>query len=267
MKKKQDIQLSKILSILGILAILSALIVIFKSDCLAAPTPNISLPDINIGTNKPKTPAEMALPIQLLFFLTTLSMAPYILVMTTAFIRVSIVLSFIRTAMGTQQVPPTQVLMGLALFVTFYVMMPVGKEINDTAIKPYTHRQISWNQFLDKTATPLKKFMLRQTRKDELKLFIRLGKLDTKKIKKEEQVPIWVLIPAYVLSEIKTSFEIGFLVYLPFLVVDMVVSCILMAMGMFMLSPMTISTPFKLLMFVLVDGWQLIVESLVKSFK
>ena len=134
MNKKQDLRLDKILSIFGLIAIVSALIVIFKSDCLAAPTPNISLPDINIGTNKPKTPAEMALPIQLLFFLTTLSMAPYILVMTTAFIRVSIVLSFVRTAMGTQQVPPTQVLMGLALFVTFYVMMPVGKEINDNAL-------------------------------------------------------------------------------------------------------------------------------------
>ena len=267
MNKKQDIRLGKILSILGFIAFISLLIVIFNSNCLAAPTPNISLPDINIGTNKPKTPTEMALPIQLLFFLTTLSMAPYLLFMTTAFIRVSIVLSFIRTAMGTQQVPHTQVLIGLALFITFYVMMPVGKEINDKAIKPYTQRQISWNQFLDRTSAPLKKFMLKQTRDKELKLFIRLGKLDTKKIKKREQVPVWVLIPAYVLSEIKTAFEIGFLIYLPFLVVDMVVSCILMAMGMFMLSPMTISTPFKIIMFVLVDGWQLIVESLIKSFK
>lgn len=266
MNKKQDLRLDKILSIIGFIAMISAFIVIFKSDCLAAPTPNISLPDINIGTNKPKTPTEMALPIQLLFFLTTLSMAPYLLFMTTAFIRVSIVLSFIRTAMGTQQVPHTQVLIGLALFITFYVMMPVGKEINDKAIKPYTHRQISWNQFLDRTSAPLKKFMLRQTRDKELKLFIRLGKINTKNLKREN-VPIWVLIPAYVLSEIKTAFEIGFLIYLPFLVVDMVVSCILMAMGMFMLSPMTISTPFKIIMFVLVDGWQLIVEALIKSFK
>lgn len=247
----------------ALLAFLAA-IAVFSPDCLAAPTPNITLPDIQIGAEKAKTPEEMALPIQLLFFMTTLSLAPYILVMTTAFIRVSIVLSFIRTAMGTQQVPPTQVLMGLALFVTFYVMMPVGKDINDNAIKPYTQQKISWNQFLNKAAKPLRGFMLKQTRDKELQLFAKLGKI--KKVSKQK-VPIWVLIPAYVLSEIKTAFEIGFMIYLPFLVVDMVVSCILMAMGMFMLSPMTISTPFKLLMFVLVDGWQLIVESLVKSFK
>lgn len=258
---------SKIMTALAVFAAVIAAFVIFSPDCFAAPTPNITLPDIQIGADKPKTPEEMALPIQLLFFMTTLSMAPYILVMTTAFIRVSIVLSFIRTAMGTQQVPPTQVLMGLALFVTFYIMMPVGKDINDNAIKPYTQQKISWNQFLNKASSPLKKFMLKQTRDKELKLFIKLGKLKPSQVKKREQVPIWVLIPAYVLSEIKTAFEIGFMIYLPFLVVDMVVSCILMAMGMFMLSPMTISTPFKLLMFVLVDGWQLIVESLVKSFK
>ncbi len=244
-----------------------AIYTLFSPDCLAAPTPNITLPDIQIGASKAKTPEEMALPIQLLFFLTTLSLAPYILVMTTAFIRVSIVLSFIRTAMGTQQVPPTQVLMGLALFVTFYVMMPVGKDINDNAIKPYTQQKISWNQFLDRASKPMKEFMIKQTRDKELKLFIKLGRLQKDQVKKRSDVPIWVLIPAYVLSEIKTAFEIGFMIYLPFLVVDMVVSCILMAMGMFMLSPMTISTPFKLLMFVLVDGWQLIVESLVKSFK
>ena len=243
----------------------SGIFLLITSVANAAPTPEINLPDIQIGTSKARTPEEMALPIQLLFFMTTLSLAPYILVMTTAFIRVSIVLSFVRTAMGTQQVPPTQVLMGLALFVTFYIMAPVGKEINDKAIKPYTQKKISWNKFLDNASDPLKKFMFRQVRDKELKLFLKLGKV--KNVKDRLDTPIWVLIPAYVLSEIKVSFEIGFMIYLPFLVVDMVVSCILMAMGMFMLSPMTISTPFKLLMFVLVDGWQLIVEGLLKSFK
>jgi len=231
----------------------------------AAPTPEINLPDIQIGASKAKTPEEMALPIQLLFLMTTLSLAPYILVMTTAFIRVSIVLSFIRTAMGTQQVPPTQVLMGLSLFVTFYIMAPVGEEINNKAVKPYINKKISWNKFVENASDPLKKFMFKQVRDKELKLFLKLGKV--KNVKNRLETPIWVLIPAYVLSEIKIAFEIGFMIYLPFLVVDMVVSCILMAMGMFMLSPMTISTPFKLLMFVLVDGWQLIVEGLLKSFK
>lgn len=242
----------------------SGIVLLITSIADAAPTPSINLPDIQIGASKAKSPEEMALPLQLLFLMTTLSLAPYILVMTTAFIRVSIVLSFVRTAMGTQQVPPTQVLMGLALFVTFYIMMPVGQEINESAIKPYTEKKISWNKFLDNASNPLKKFMFRQVRDKELKLFLKLGKV---KVTNRLDTPIWVLIPAYVLSEIKVSFEIGFMIYLPFLVVDMVVSCILMAMGMFMLSPMTISTPFKLLMFVLVDGWQLIVEGLLKSFK
>ncbi len=235
------------------------------SSVYAAPAPEINLPDINIGSTTAKSPQETSLPIAMLFMLTTLSMAPYILVMTTAFVRVSIVLSFVRTAMGTQQVPPTQVLMGLALFTTFYIMAPVGKEINDQAVQPYIQKKIIWDKFVGKAYQPLAKFMLKQTRDRELKLFIKLGKV--KNIKKRSDIPFWVLIPAYVLSEIKTSFEIGFMIYLPFLVVDMVVSCILMAMGMFMLSPMTISTPFKLLMFVLVDGWQLILEALLKSFK
>ncbi len=247
------------------LLFLTVVFLLLPEHSYAAPTPEISLPDIQIGSSKAKTPEEMALPIQLLFMMTTLSLAPYILVMTTAFIRVSIVLSFVRTAMGTQQVPPTQVLMGLALFVTFYIMMPVGQEINDKAIKPYTEKKISWNKFVDNASQPLKGFMFKQVRDKELKLFLKLGKV--KNVQKREDTPIWVLVPAYVLSEIKTSFEIGFMIYLPFLVVDMVVSCILMAMGMFMLSPMTISTPFKLLMFVLVDGWQLIIEGLLKSFK
>lgn len=255
----------RIYRIISITTLTIGIVLLLSTIVYGAPAPEINLPDINIGSGKAKSPAEMALPIQILFLMTTLSLAPYILVMTTAFIRVSIVLSFVRTAMGTQQVPPTQVLMGLALFTTLYIMMPVGKEINDKALQPYTHQKISWNQFIDNTTKPLSKFMLKQTRDKELKLFIKLGKV--KNIKRRTDVPIWVLIPAYVLSEIKTSFEIGFMIYLPFLVVDMVVSCILMAMGMFMLSPMTISTPFKLLMFVLVDGWQLIVEGLLKSFK
>lgn len=227
--------------------------------------PEIKLPDITINGEKAKDPDTMIMPFQMLFLLTLLSLAPYILVMTTAFIRVTIVLSFLRTAMGTQQVPPTQVLMGLALFVTFYIMAPVGQEVNKNAIQPFSKKEISWNEFMTKASDPIRNFMFKNVRDKDLKLFIKMAKI--KKVKKMSQIPTWVLVPAFVISEVKTSFEIGFLIYLPFLVVDMVVACVLMSMGMFMLSPMSISMPFKLLLFVMVDGWQLVVESLLRSFK
>ncbi|MBI2252355.1 MAG: flagellar type III secretion system pore protein FliP [Armatimonadetes bacterium] len=207
----------------------------------------------------------MLAPLQILLLLTTLTLAPYILVMTTAFIRITIVLSFLKSALGTQQVPPTQVLMGLALFMTLYVMMPVGAEMNKSALQPYLKGEISQNLALEKALTPLRKFMLSQTRNKDLKLFVNLAKL--KKITSREKVPNYVLLPAFVISEIKTAFEIGFLIYIPFLVIDMVVASVLMSMGMFMLSPMAISTPFKLLLFVMIDGWELVVSGLVKSFR
>lgn len=227
--------------------------------------PEIKLPDITIGTQKAKDPESMLMPYQMLFLLTILSLAPYILIMTTSFIRVTIVLSFLRTAMGTQQVPPTQVLMGLALFMTFFIMMPVGKEINEKAIRPFTKKEISWDQFLNRSSVPIRNFMFKNVRDKDLLLFVKMAKI--KKVKKKEQIPTWVLVPAFIVSEITTSFEIGFLIYLPFLVVDMVVACVLMSMGMFMLSPMSISMPFKLLLFVMVDGWELVVESLLRSFR
>jgi flagellar biosynthesis protein FliP len=236
-----------------------------SAEVHGAPFPEIKLPDIKISNDKPKDPDALLLPFQMLLIMTLLSLAPYILVMTTAFIRVTMVLSFLRTAMGTQQVPPTQVLMGLALFITFYIMAPVGKEINDKAIKPFSKKDIGWNEFVDKATTPMKKFMFKQVRSKDLMLFIKMARI--KKKMDKMSIPIYVLIPAFVLSEIKTSFEIGFLIYIPFLVVDMVVACVLMAMGMFMLSPMSISMPFKLLLFVLIDGWDLVVEGLLKSFK
>lgn len=231
----------------------------------AAPPAQIVLPKIQIGEDMIKGPKAVALPLQILMLVTTLSLAPYILVMTTAFIRITIVLSFLRSALGTQQVPPTQVLMGLALFLTFYVMMPTGRQINETALQPYFKGEMSQQKALDTSISHLRKFMLRQTGKSDLELFVMLAKLD-KKPKNINEVPTYVVIPSFVISEIKRAFEIGFLIYLPFLVIDMVVSSVLMSMGMFMLSPMQISLPFKLLLFVMIDGWQLIVESLIKSF-
>ncbi|MCL5036818.1 MAG: flagellar type III secretion system pore protein FliP [Chloroflexi bacterium] len=210
-------------------------------------------------------PQNMSVMLQLLMLLTVLSLSPYILVMATSFIRITIVLSFIRTALGTQQVPPTQVLMGLALFMTLYVMMPVGQDINKNALQPYFAGKISQQQFFQKVVPPIRDFMLKQTRTKDLKLFLKMAKISDVQTKKD--VPIYVLLPAFVVSEVTTAFQIGFVLYLPFLIIDMVVASVLMSMGMFMLSPMSISLPFKLLLFVMIDGWDLVVDGLVKSFR
>lgn len=230
----------------------------------AAPAPEITLPDIQIGQQTVKGPNAVALPLQILVLMTTLSLAPYILVMATSFIRITIVLSFLRTAMGTQQVPPTQVLMGLALFMTMFIMTPVWNDINKNAVQPLMKNQITQQVFLQRAGEPIKKFMLLQTRNDDIKLFLAMGRLPQPNFKKD--TPIQVILPAFVLSEVKTAFEIGFLLYLPFLVIDMVVASVLMSMGMFMLSPMSISMPFKLLLFVMINGWGLLIEGLVRSF-
>ncbi len=229
--------------------------------------PEIKLPDIKIGTKTLKDGNEISAFIYLIFGLTIMSLAPYILIMATAFIRVTIVLSFVRTALGTQQVPPTQVLMGLALFITFYIMAPVGEEIHKQALVPLMKQEIKVQDFAPRAAKPLKKFLLKQTRDKDLKLFVKLARKSTSEFKNRSEVPLYILLPAYIISEIKTAFEIGFVIYLPFLVIDMVVASVLMSMGMFMLSPMQISMPFKLLLFVMIDGWNLIVENLVKSFQ
>jgi flagellar biosynthesis protein FliP len=229
--------------------------------------PTIKLPDIHIGTKDVEDPIQLSLLLHLLFGMTLLSLAPYILVMGTSFIRVTIVLSFLKTALGTQQVPPQQVLMGLALFVTLYIMAPVGEQIHKEALAPYMKTEINLDTMVAKATVPIRAFLLKQTRDTDLLLFIKLAKKDAAAFKNRMDVPIYILMPSYIISEIKTSFEIGFVIYLPFLVIDMVVASVLMSMGMFMLSPMQISMPFKLLLFVMIDGWGLIIENLVKSFE
>lgn len=226
--------------------------------------PDFELPTITIGGEETDERTETSTFIQVMLFMTMLTLAPYILVMTTGFVRITITLSFLRTALGTQQVPPTQVLMGLALFLTMYVMAPVGIKMNETAIQPYFNGDIEQPEFVQKVVEPPRQFMLAQTRDKDLYLFVGLAKIE---VASRNDVPVYVLLPAFILSEIKTAFEIGFLLYLPFLVIDMIVASVLMSMGMFMLSPMTISLPFKLLMFVMIDGWHLIVNGLVKSFR
>jgi flagellar biosynthesis protein FliP len=245
------------------------LVLFLLALCLSAHAqdvfPKIELPNISVNGKQMGERSQVATMMQIGFALTTLSLAPYILVMCTAFIRVTITMSFLRQALGTQQVPPTQVLMGLGLFITMYVMAPTGAKMNNEALQPYLKGEIKDQAtFVVKFTGPLRDFMLAQTRDKDLNLFIGLGKI--KNLKSRKDVPFYVLCPAYVLSEIKTGFQIGFLLYIPFLVIDMIVSSVLMAMGMFMLSPMTISLPFKLLMFVMIDGWHLIITGLVKSF-
>lgn len=197
--------------------------------------------------------------------LTLLSIVPILMIMTTSFTRIVMVLSFIRNALGTQQVPPNQVIIGLALFLTFFVMKPVYTDINNEALKPYQHNEITQAQAFERAEDRMKEFMYKQTKEKDLQLFVDLSD-EKKEYKSYKDVPITVITPAFVISELRTAFSIGFLIFIPFLIIDMVVSSILMSMGMFMLSPMMISLPFKLLLFVLVDGWYLIVESLVRSF-
>lgn len=227
--------------------------------------PSVELPSITINGAPQEEKAQVSTYLQLMFFLTLLTLAPYILVMSTAFIRIVITISFLRTALGTQQVPPTQVLMGLALFLTMFVMAPVGIKMKKYAIEPYLAGKIKQAEFVTKLLDPPREFMLRQTRPSDVELFLELAGI-RKLPEVEADIPLFVLLPAFVLSEIKTAFQIGFLLYLPFLVIDMIVSSVLMSMGMFMLSPMTISLPFKLLMFVLIDGWELVIKGVVKSF-
>ncbi|MBN2082146.1 flagellar type III secretion system pore protein FliP [bacterium] len=200
----------------------------------------------------------------LLFTLVTL--APSIIVMVTPFTRIVIILGLLRNAMGTQQTPPNTVLIGLALFLSLFVMMPVLNHINTNALQPYMAEEIGYDEAITAAQAPLRDFMTRQTRDNDLALFVSLAKIDADEITVKE-VPMHVLIPAFMISELKTAFQIGFVIYLPFLVVDMVVASILMSMGMLMLPPILISLPFKLLMFVLSDGWNLVFGSIVRSFK
>lgn len=247
---------------------LGLLLAVFAFFHQTAWAQDLKLPEINIGGGKSGDPKEIALPLELLMLMTLLSLAPYILVMTTSFIRITIVLSFLKTAMGTQQVPPTQVLMGLALFMTFYIMQPVAVRINNDALQPYYNHKIKQAEFFDRAQEPIKEFMYLNCRPKDIGLFMKFdGKDITKPITGPKDVPLYILLPAFMTSEIKTAFAIGFLLYIPFLVVDMVVASVLMSMGMFMLSPMSISLPFKLLLFVMINGWELIITGLVDSFK
>ncbi len=220
---------------------------------------------MNFNLAAPDSPQQLVSSMNVLLVLTLLFLAPSMVLVMTTFTRFVIVFGFLRQALGTQQVPPTQVLVMLALILTIFVMEPVGTKAYHAGIKPYVEEQIGYEEAFTKTAEPFKNFMIRNTREKDLALFFRIREMENPQSISE--VPISVIIPAFLISELKTAFEIGFLLFLPFLVIDMVVASILMSMGMMMLPPVMISLPFKILVFVLVDGWNLLVGNLIASIK
>lgn len=247
--------LMRILSFFGIAALL-----LIPGEAFA----QMTLPNVNLGFKSTDNPNEIVNTIKILIVLTVLTLAPAILILMTSFTRIIIVLSFIRQALGTQQMPPNQMLVGLALFLTLFIMSPILTQINNEAVQPFLDGKMSQEVALTTAMAPLRKFMFNQTRDADLALFVKMSKIEAPRTRAD--VPSSVLIPSFILSELKTAFQIGFIIYLPFLVIDMVAASVLMAMGMMMLPPVIISLPFKIMLFVFVDGWSLLVGSLVESF-
>lgn len=238
-----------------------AVFIVFVENVLAA---DFILPSFRFGIEKGGDPGDVSVLLQIVFLLTVLTLAPAILILTTSFTRLAVVFSFLRQAVGTQQTPSNQIIAGLALFLTFFIMMPIWQKINNNALQPYLHEEISQEIALKAAINPIRNFMFKQTREKDLALFIKMAKID--KPKNKDEIPTTVLIPSFVISELKTAFIIGFVLFVPFLIIDMVVASVLLSMGMMMLPPIMVSLPFKLMLFVLVDGWNIIVGSLVKSF-
>jgi len=227
----------------------------------------LQIPNINlqIGGDASGNPDTLSSALQLILLLTILSLAPAIVILLTSFVRIIVVLAFIRTSLATQQMPPNQVLIGLALFLTFFVMAPTFQQVNAQAVQPYLKGEIAQEQAIEKGMQPMRTFMFEQTREKDLALFVKMADMD--RPRNFSDIPNYVLIPSFIISELKTAFQIGFVIFVPFLVIDMVVASALMSMGMMMLPPMMISLPFKILLFVLVDGWNLVIQSIVLSFK
>lgn len=223
------------------------------------------LPSVNVEVNEAQSPQEVATSLQLIALLTVLTLAPSIMIMTTCFIRIIVVLSFLKTAMGTQSMPPNQVSIALALFLTFFIMFPYWQVANQNGLQPYLAGEIGQEQALTEVVAPIREFMFKQTRESDLALFVNLSQAE--RPASQEEVSTMTLIPAFLISELKTAFQIGFIIYIPFIVIDMIVASTLMSMGMMMLPPVMISMPFKILLFVMVDGWHLLIRSLITSFK
>lgn len=228
-----------------------------------AQTP-LPLPRVSVGVETAREPGDLVITLQLIFLMTILALAPAILILLTSFTRIVIVLHFIRQALGTQQIPPNQVLIGLALFVTFFIMAPTWEKVHDDALRPYLDGAITQKEAYERAMQPIRTFLFKHTREKDLALFVHLSQ--NQKPFSEADVSTLALIPAFAISELRIAFQIGFILYVPFLIIDMIVASVLMSMGMLMLPPMMISLPFKILLFILVDGWYLLVSSLVNSF-
>jgi len=246
------------------MGILVTALVLLMAGAADAATGAATMPAISIQVGEAGSASSPGLALQMVLLLTVLSLAPALFVIVTSFTRIVIVLAFLRQALGTQQTPPNQVLVGLAMFLTFFIMGPVWDRIHQDALAPYLAQTLSHDAALTAAAKPLREFMLTQTREKDLALFVRIAKIEPPK--NPDDLPIRIVIPAYIIGELRTAFTIGFLISIPFLIVDMVVSSILMSMGMMLLPPVLVSIPFKLVLFVLADGWHLIVASLVGSF-
>ncbi len=242
-----------------------SLVVVFlcvlSAGAFAAKVP---VPKITFGVEGAKGPKDVAVTLEIILLITIIALAPSILIMVTSFTRIVVVLSLLRSALGTQQMPPNQVLIALSLFLTFFVMAPTWNRVYNDAIAPYMEEKISFEDAYTKALHPIREFMFSQVRERDLSVFCRMAKV---RPKNREDVPTYVLIPAFITSELQTAFEIGFMIYIPFLIIDIVISSILLSMGMIMLPPVLISLPFKLLLFVLVNGWDLVVVSLLRSFR
>lgn len=250
--------LPTLLLIIVVTAFLPALPGMDRAEAQALPTFSLQVGEATEG-------GDAAVSLQIVFLLTILSLAPSILIMMTSFTRIVVVLSFLRTAIGTHgQMPPNQLIVGLSLFLTFFVMGPVIERVNDDALQPLMADEIPYTEALDRGMEPIREFMLKQTRPKDMALFVRLARIEQPQSRLD--VPNTVLIPSFIISELRTAFQIGFILFIPFLVIDLVVSSVLLSMGMMMLPPIVVSLPFKILLFVLVDGWNLVVQSLVRSF-
>jgi flagellar biosynthetic protein FliP len=234
--------------------------VVLLADVAVAQT----LPKLSVQVGESTDPTDLTTTLKIVVLMTVLALAPSLLIMVTSFTRITIVLSFLRQAMGANQMPPNQLLLGLSLILTFFIMAPAANRAYTEGIKPYTDKQISGEEAYAKTVAPFREFMLAQTREQDLGLFVDIAKIPAPNT--PDDIPLHVLVPAFVISELRTAFQIAFVIFIPFLVIDMVVASVLMSMGMMMLPPVIVSLPFKILLFVLVDGWYLLVKSLVESF-
>jgi flagellar biosynthetic protein FliP len=245
------------------LVALAIYLVLALAPVVASTPQDQAIPDINITLGEGEDITNISLPLQIVLLMTVLSLVPSIIIMVTSFTRIVIVFHFLRAAMGTQSMPPNQILVGMALFLTLMIMWPVGMETWDAAVTPYNAGEIDAWEALQRAELPIREFMKNYIREKDLNLFLEINNIQAASF---EEVPTYVVIPAFMLSEVKTAFEIGFLLFLPFLVIDMVIASVLLSMGMIMLPPILISLPFKILIFILVDGWYLVIGSLVKSF-